>query len=67
MEAGPPFVVFERWVPPASTSCFFVADAWRIKYLRSVPDNVVRGTHPSKIAKGGAASIAMADKKSKVG
>jgi hypothetical protein len=62
-EAAPPFAVFERWAPQAS-SFVLIRRSSDVDYreepkftIAKSPDTIVPGTHPSKIAKGGAASI----------
>jgi hypothetical protein len=62
-EAAPPFAVFERWAPQAPSLVLIRqlsrADSTREPKFSSgkSPDTIVPGTHPSKIAKGGAALV----------
>ena len=61
-EAAPPFAIFERWAPRTRISNAFRDVAvhrwqWKNGCVGEAPDAIVRGTHPSKIAKGGAASV----------
>ncbi len=67
-EAAPPFAVFERWAPPTSSFVLIrrsshVDSAREPKFTSAKsPEYIVRGTHPSKTAKGGAASVVVVHK-----
>jgi hypothetical protein len=68
VKGGPPpcatFRVLERWTPRTSSYSFIRhrrrESAGRLRYCPPSPDAIVGGTHPSKIAKGGAASVVVA-------